>query len=96
MFEQGKIARVLAGKCALAIRVDALGDVEVEERKKEEIIIFYLIFSFLPFLQTAEVGEQGRARVEQRLRMLENRSNSTFVKSAGMEKKRKNFEIFFF
>ena len=34
------------------------------------------------------MGEQGRARVEQRLRMLENRSNSAFVKSAGSEKKK--------
>ncbi len=62
---KGKIARVLAGKCALAIRVDALGDTD-----------------------SAQVGEEGRARVEQRLRMLETRSNTTFVKSSGSEKKR--------
>jgi nucleolar protein 58 len=62
---KGKIARVLAGKCALAIRVDALGDSD-----------------------SAQVGEEGRARVEQRLRMLETRSNTSFVKSSGSEKKR--------
>ncbi len=62
---KGKIARVLAGKCALAIRVDALGESE-----------------------STHVGEEGRARVEQRLRMLETRSNTGFVKSSGSERKK--------
>ena len=61
---KGKIARVLAGKCALSIRVDAFGEGD-----------------------GAEMGEQARARVEERLRMLENRTNSTYVKSSGSERK---------
>lgn len=62
---KGKIARVLAGKCALSIRVDAFGESD-----------------------SAEVGEQARARVEERLRMLETRSNVGFVKSSGSERKK--------
>merc|ERR1711991_964604 len=62
---KGKIARVLAGKCAIAIRVDAFGEGD-----------------------DAEVGEQARARVEERLRMLENRSNTGFSKSAGSARKK--------
>jgi len=61
---KGKIARVLAGKTALAIRVDAFGESD-----------------------GSEVGEQARARVEERLRMLENKSNAGFVKSSGSERK---------
>jgi nucleolar protein 58 len=62
---KGKIARVLAGKTALAIRMDAFGESD-----------------------DAQVGEQGRATVEERLRALENRSSGGYVKSAGSERKK--------
>lgn len=60
---KGKIARMLAAKCALAIRVDALGDVD-----------------------TPAIGETHRAKVEERIRVLEGYAGTTDAKSAGQAK----------
>ncbi|CDH51673.1 loc398558 protein [Lichtheimia corymbifera JMRC:FSU:9682] len=50
---KAKIARMLATKSAIALRVDALGETE-----------------------NADVGIEGRTKVETRIRMLENRANA--------------------
>eukprot|EP00172_Hildenbrandia_rubra_P001283 Plantae.Rhodophyta-Hildenbrandia_rubra.ctg18294.p3 GENE.Plantae.Rhodophyta-Hildenbrandia_rubra.ctg18294~~Plantae.Rhodophyta-Hildenbrandia_rubra.ctg18294.p3 ORF type:complete len:532 (-),score=144.22 Plantae.Rhodophyta-Hildenbrandia_rubra.ctg18294:6996-8591(-) len=69
MKHKGKISRTLASKCALAIRVDALGDSG----------------------EDASVGENGRLVVENRLRMLEGKTEfaiSRMNKNDGDKQKR--------
>lgn len=61
---KGKVARMLAAKCALAIRVDALGDVD-----------------------TPAIGEQHRAKVEERIRVLEGHAGSYDAKSGDRKPK---------